>query len=135
MSLPSNMQLMSWQYVMWPPSYDVLSEQLMRTNRSNYDSIETEKIAAIKQDKVHNEVEHSRALLSTLESTLCSEGSSPWLFGFERPTALDAHVVVFINRLRDVGRAKLISSTMAKYADVAMESSGWRKLMDVERAI
>ncbi|KIM94739.1 hypothetical protein OIDMADRAFT_21372 [Oidiodendron maius Zn] len=112
-----------------------LSQRYRNALQYKLEVIETEKIAAIKQDRVQNEVEHSRALLSTLESTLCSEGSSPWLFGFDGPTALDAHVVVFINRLRDVGRAKLISSTMAKYADLAMETSGWRKLMDGERAI
>jgi glutathione S-transferase len=102
----------------------------MRTDTSGCDSTETEKIAGIKQDTVDCEIERSRSLLSILESTLCGQGSGPWLFGFDGPTALDAHVVVFINRLRDVGRAKLISSTLAKYADAAMETSEWRKLMD-----
>lgn len=97
--------------------------------------VETEKIAATKQDKVDSEIEHVRSLLSSLEATLRAQGSGSWLFGFDGPTALDAHVVVFISRLRDVGRAELIPSNLAKYADAAMETSEWRKLMDKERAV
>jgi hypothetical protein len=112
-----------------------LENRIMTTNMGDCDSTETEKIAGIKQEIVDSEIERSRALLSTLESTLCGQGSSPWLFGFNGPTALDAHVVVFINRLRNVGRANLISSTLAKYADVAMDTPGWRQLMDGGRAV
>jgi hypothetical protein len=67
--------------------------------------------------------EKARALILEFESYLpASAGSDsigrtnglsdaargPWLFGLENPTALDAHLVFFIWRMRDVGRHELI---------------------------
>jgi hypothetical protein len=67
--------------------------------------------------------EKARALILEFESYLpASAGSDstggtnglsdaargPWLFGLENPTALNARLVIFIGRMRDVGRHELI---------------------------
>ena len=65
---------------------------------------------------------------ATEETSNGTEG--PWLFGLAQPTALDAHLVAFIARMRDIGRGDaLIPERLGKYADAAMERKGWDETM------
>jgi glutathione S-transferase len=70
----------------------------------------------------------ARELLSMLDSLVPSPPTR-WIFG-EKPTALDAHLVVFIARMRDVGRRNLIPERLEKYGDWAMEGKEWMKMMN-----
>lgn len=54
--------------------------------------------------------------------------STAWIFG-EQPTAFDAHLVVFLARMMDVGRLDLIPEALLKYARRATQSREWRELM------
>jgi hypothetical protein len=65
----------------------------------DFNSLEEEKIGGLKPDKVIREVERTRELISHLELLLPTAGHSSWVFGIDNPTALDAHLVVFIARL------------------------------------
>ena len=49
-----------------------------------------------------------------------------WLFG-DKPTALDAHLVVFIARMTDVGRSGLIPEKLRQYGQWAMQGTEWTK--------
>ena len=49
-----------------------------------------------------------------------------WLFGLDRASALDAHLIVFIARMRDVGRNDLIPESFHKYTMKAMEGKEWK---------
>ena len=71
-------------------------------------------------------------LLTSLE-TLC-ESPDRWLFG-EKPTALDAHLVVFIARMIDVGQQKLIPKKLHDYGDWATLGAEWTQMMNGRRTM
>lgn len=50
------------------------------------------------------------------------------LFG-DKPTMMDGHLVVFIARMRDVGRQSLIPEKLGKWADWAMQGEEWQEMM------
>ena len=70
----------------------------------------------------------AREVMARIEP-LVPEPSNRWLFG-EKPTALDTHLVVFIARMRDVGRSGLIPERSSAWADWAMQGREWVGLMD-----
>ncbi|KIV86884.1 hypothetical protein PV11_02466 [Exophiala sideris] len=93
------------------------------------------KLAVIKRDKtgglvpaetVKNE-NHARELLATLEN--CLGQPDQWIYG-SQPTALDAHLVVFMARMSDVGRDQLIPDKLKQYRAWAMQTPEWIKMMD-----
>jgi hypothetical protein len=98
-------------------------------------SLDTDKIGGLQPATVSHNVSKASALTSELESLLPDSNANsttttgPWLFGLEHPTALDAHLIVFINRMRDVGRDALIPERLGAYADVAMGKKEWVDLM------
>lgn len=96
-------------------------------------SLETDKIGGLQPTTVSHNIAQATALTSELESLLPPNASGsahgPWLFGLEHPTALDTHLIVFINRMRDVGREAIIPERLGAYADVAMERKEWVDLM------
>ena len=44
------------------------------------------------------------------------------------PTAVDAHLIVFVGRLLDVGRDDPVPDALRKYAAKAMEQTEWKVL-------
>jgi hypothetical protein len=96
-------------------------------------SLEREKIEGLKADSIAMNVEKTRDLMINLERNLFPEdgqkGLDLWLFGLDKPTALDAHLVVFIERMRDVGRSELIPKGLQAYADRAKMGTAWKLLM------
>jgi hypothetical protein len=50
-------------------------------------------------------------------------------FGFNKPTALDAHLLVFIARMMDKGRNDIIPAGLKQYAAELMESNEWKGVM------
>lgn len=83
--------------------------------------------------------ENAKVFLEKMELLLSSNsangtqsdiiGRGPWIFGFEHPTALDAHLAVFIQRMRDVGRNDLIPNGLDKYANWVTSTAAWKNLM------
>lgn len=87
-----------------------------------------EKKGGVRPIQVDVELERAKVLLSKLDSLLASEGSAHWLFGQAQPTALDAHTVVSLIRLQDVGMGTLIPSALEQYAAMAMRTSEWQSV-------
>jgi hypothetical protein len=79
--------------------------------------------------QINIELERTKIFLSNVEMLLVPL-SSPWLFGLLAPTALDAHLVTFLARLRDLGRNELISHSLRAYRDIAMETPEWCGVMN-----
>lgn len=71
--------------------------------------------------------ESARELLAALETRLGASDS--FLFGPE-PSALDAHLAVFIARMQDVGRDNLIPPKLREFGTRAKETPEWVKMMD-----
>ena len=75
-----------------------------------------------------NNEERALKLMTVLEGHLGEKG--PWLFGLEKPSVLDAHVVPFIARMKDVDRYSLIPPRLRAYAETAWESAGYKATMN-----
>lgn len=75
-------------------------------------------------------MEEFQSWLPGTPGSVLSEGKyGPWLLGLKEPTALDAHLVTFVARMRDVGRNDIIPEELGKYVDVAMEGDEWNGVM------
>ena len=72
--------------------------------------------------------ERAKNLLLKIEA-LAPESPSQWLFG-QKPCALDAHLIPFIARMREVERENLIPQGLGQYADWAMRGKEWTELMN-----
>ncbi|CAJ2500532.1 Uu.00g033850.m01.CDS01 [Anthostomella pinea] len=87
-----------------------------------------EKVKGVDSDTITHTEQRARAVVKELE-TLLVDGQ-PWLFGSKRPSALDAHFVVFLRRMRDVKREDLLSRRLIQYCDEAMTMPEWEKVME-----
>lgn len=52
-----------------------------------------------------------------------------WILSTTLPTALDAHVIVFVARLKDAGRGELVPGRIIDYADKQMETNLWKDMV------
>lgn len=84
-------------------------------------------------------VEESKAcsFLSQIETLLAGseESGSPWIFGTEDPTALDAHVVPFVARLIDVGRHWMLQDRVRAFAEHAFDADAWKEVMQGRKTV
>ena len=70
---------------------------------------------------------------------LCSElaqikdkyenAASPWLFGTEYGTALDAHLLILLARLEDVGGEKVVHPRILAHGHAIMDGALWKSFM------
>jgi hypothetical protein len=67
--------------------------------------------------------------------TIIKESPTELCFGLEEPTALDAHLVVFIARMQDIGRDDLLPPGLSQYASRLMEGQEWKAVMQGRRTI
>jgi glutathione S-transferase len=100
------------------------------------------KVHGIQPDAVRANEQKARELMGRLEALLSSSSSSssekgqgPWLFGLEQPTALDAHVVILLGRLQDVGRTSLVSERLLEYTDAAFQTPKLQTVMAGRRTM
>ncbi|KAL7782758.1 hypothetical protein V8C43DRAFT_295523 [Trichoderma afarasin] len=74
--------------------------------------------------------EMTKRTISVLE--MCSEHlmeGKKWLFGLETPTALDAHLVTFIARLKDINKGDLVPQSLLTYAAAAQNMAEWKNVV------
>jgi hypothetical protein len=91
--------------------------------------LEKEKIGGVVPSEVEKNKGNSRKLLLELDKLLVPS-AGPWLYGASVATALDAHVVTFIARLRDLGKEDLVPQGLIDYSDKAMEMPEWRGVVN-----
>jgi hypothetical protein len=70
-------------------------------------------------------------LFSTLAETKKKYGNSNslWLFGNEYGTALDAHALILLARIQDVGLENLVHPDMLDYGKAIMDQNMWKEFM------
>jgi hypothetical protein len=98
--------------------------------------LERDKVGGLQPVVAQEMNQRAKVLLSELCSLLPSETYTPegiskgkWLFGLQQTSALDAHLVPFIARMRDVGKEALIPEELGEYADRAMAEKEWQDVM------
>jgi hypothetical protein len=92
----------------------------------------SEKVKGIEANSVRENEEKARVLFSKLDALLLGK---QWLLDLEEPTALDAHAVILIARLKDVGRANLVPYSLLAYADAAFTTSELQGIMNGRRTM
>ena len=85
-------------------------------------------MGGLEEDTVKTNEEKARVLMKEFEDIL-NDSQSGWCYGLPQPSALDAHLIVFIARMFDVKRAELIPERLKEYADKAMAGAEWQAVM------
>lgn len=82
-------------------------------------------------ETIKKEDAKTKALFEALAETKEKYGNSdsPWIFGGEYATALDAHTVVLLARLFEVGLEKLVHPDMVAYGKSIMDGDMWKNFM------
>ena len=86
------------------------------------------KIGGLENDVVRENEQKAGELMKELEE-LVQNSQTGWCFGLKEPSALDAHLVVFIARMFDVKRGQLIPEGLKVYAQRAMDGAAWNEVM------
>jgi len=113
---------------------DGISEEYRKALEYKLMILKRDKVDALQPEKMQSEVSKATAYLEEVASFLRPE-AGPWMFGQQKPTALDAHLVVMIARLQDVGRDSIIPETLKKYGNMAMNTADWTEVMDGRRTM
>ncbi|KAJ9639701.1 hypothetical protein H2204_003772 [Knufia peltigerae] len=92
-----------------------------------------EKVEGIRPEAVRANEEAARNLMKTCEALLSED--APWLFGSSRPTVLDAHLIIVLGRLQDVGRTAVVPDRLQKYADMAFATPELQSVMQGRRTM
>ena len=91
-------------------------------------SIVTREISSLKRESAEHAIVQSRDFLDEIDGML-QLSHTDWVLDAPHPTALDAHVIVFVARLRDAGRGELVPARVIDYADKQMDTGAWKELM------
>lgn len=95
-------------------------------------SIIQKEIPALKRESAERAVAQTRELFGKVDGMLkAADGDgrrASWVFGTAHPTAFDAHLVVYVARMRDVGRGELIPGRVMEYLERAMDGAEWREM-------
>ena len=89
--------------------------------------IQSEKVDALAPEYVQSMVEQASQLMEDMQSYLPDHAR--WLFGLSEPSALDAHLITFIARMRDVGRDEIIPARLQAYAEAAQKTPEWNSVV------
>jgi hypothetical protein len=91
--------------------------------------LKRDKVNALGPEKTDAEIKKAKDYLTEV-SNLLNPDAGPWMFGQQQPTELDAHLVVMIARLQDVGRDHIIPDSLTKYGEMAMNTPTWLSIME-----
>jgi hypothetical protein len=97
-------------------------------------SIVNREIPSLKRESAECAIAQSAQFLGEVEELLHASHSG-WVLDTPHPTALDAHLIVFVARLSDAGRGELLPARVLGYADKAMKTSAWKGMMQGRQTI
>jgi hypothetical protein len=97
-------------------------------------SIVNREIPSLKRESAERAIVQSAQLLGEVDELLQTSHSG-WVLDTPHPTALDAHLIVFVARLKDSGRGELVPARLMEYADRAMDASAWKDVMQGRQTI
>ncbi|KAF2769997.1 hypothetical protein EJ03DRAFT_343057 [Teratosphaeria nubilosa] len=96
--------------------------------------LDESKLAALTPEASKKNEQYTQQLVSQLVSNL-EASKTGYLFGLERPSALDAHLVVFVARMLDIKRDDMIPTQLKSYAEKAMGGKEWQDVMQGRRTV
>ena len=107
---------------------------MLRRQLKRHKRLERDKVGGLKPGVPESMSERAQKLMERFESLVTwppsrGESSESWLFDLPHPTALDAHLTVFIARMLDVRRSEIIPESLKNYAARVMETNEWKSVM------
>jgi hypothetical protein len=61
--------------------------------------------------------------------------AGPWIYGEYGPTALDAHLITFLCRMKDAGHFDYFDEPLAAYLDAGTKLPEWSGVMEGRRTL
>ena len=91
-------------------------------------SIVSKEIPSLKRESAERAVVKTRELLQEIGEML-QVSETDWILNTKHPTALDAHIIVFVARLKDAGRSDLVPARITDYAYKQMDTQLWKEII------
>jgi len=91
-------------------------------------SIVQREIPSLKRESAERAILQTKEFLRDVEQMLRTSHTH-WILKTPYPTALDAHVIVFVARLKDAGRGELVPTRIINFADKQMDTVAWKEMM------
>lgn len=85
-------------------------------------------IPSLKRESAERAIEKTTNLLHEI-SEMLRVSQTDWVLDTTHPTALDAHIIVFVARLKDAGREELVPARIVDYADKQMDTVVWKDMV------
>jgi hypothetical protein len=85
-------------------------------------------IPSLKRESAERAIDKTRDLMHDIGEIL-QASRTDWILNATHPTALDAHIIVFVARLKDAGRGELMPARIVDYADRQMDTVVWEELV------
>ena len=94
----------------------------------NWRRVDDQKVTGLAEESVEQSINRATAVMAEFEKIL-QDSPTDWCFGLQQPSALDAHLVVFIARMQDVHREDLLPQRVREYGTKAMATPQWQDVM------
>ena len=94
-------------------------------------SIVSKEIPSLKRESAELAIVKTSDFLHEICEML-QKSQTDWILNTTHPTA---HVIVFLARLKDAGRGKLIPARIIDYAEKQMETAVWKEMMQGQSTI
>lgn len=91
-------------------------------------SIVSKEIPSLKRESAELAIVKTSDFLHEI-CEMSQKSQTAWILDTTHPTALDAHVIVFLARLKDAGRRELIPARIIDYAGKQMDTVVWKEMM------
>jgi hypothetical protein len=97
-------------------------------------SIQSEKNHSASPEELDGEANNARTFLENI-GELYNSSHGRWLWGQKMPTVLDVHVIIFLARLYDAGRAMLIPERLVPFYLMAIGTKEWQCVFEGRRTM
>jgi hypothetical protein len=91
-------------------------------------SITGKELPSLKRETAEHAIVKTSDLVQEIDKVL-KVSQTDWILNTTHPTALDAHVIVFVARLKDAGRGELVPACITDYADKQMDTAVWEAMV------
>ena len=85
-------------------------------------------IPSLKRENAERAIGKTRDLLHDIGEML-QVSETNWILDTAHPTALDAHIIVFVARLEDAGHRELVPARIVDYAHRQMDTVVWKEVV------
>lgn len=93
----------------------------------------SQKVRIITEEELSALNQAAIGFLIRCREVIC-RGNGPWIYG-DAPTALDAHLVAFMQRMKDAGHFDYFDDRLMKYLDFATSAPEWKSVMQGKQTL